>query len=315
MLGKDIRKVPTATVRPRRRHSLKYSFRGSVSTEPTSISTNSTTYGQSSNDFSSPVVDTPSTSVTDMLEYSPLRAPAKKERTHKGPLRRPINRLSQLQHSRGWNEYDDGDEASDPEAYTILVEPHTSGSMAGAAGLSKLASFIASNLTLATQKIKQQLRFSSNSTRNTRRPVESNHPALDPETLSSPVDDDDASTHSAPDAYTTYSTFPLNGSRSQPVQMRDSLLLRLSIVSFAFSFATLFIAATLTFSPRRKAHLPADLGILVGIIAALTSAVTGLSLICSREVSLAWLWGAVILLVFFSVCGGCWQLLVVVASV
>jgi len=317
MLSKDIRKVPTATVLPRLRHSTKHSFPGSASTGQTSASTNSTVYGRSSNGFSSPALDTPSTSVADMLESSPLKAPMKKGGQNRDQLRRQTKHPSHLHHHGYWNEFDDDDdEASDPEAYTILVEPRTSRSLPGAAGISRLANIITSILTVSTQKFKQQLQPSLSVTQNARRPLKSNHPASDPETLSSSIDDDHSSTTFAPYTYTTYSTFPtLNESNSQAVQYRDTLLLRLSIASFAFSFTTLLIAATLTFSARRRSHLPADLGILVGIIAALTSAVTGLALMCSREVSLAWLWGLLLLLGFISVCGGSWKLLAIVASV
>jgi len=246
-----------------------------------------------------------------MLVTSPLRAPTKNGRCRGDQLRKHPSRSRR----RGyWNEFDDGDQASDPEAYTILVDPHTSKTLPGAAGISRLANFINSTLTLSIQKIKQHLRPPPSTTHNARSPLISKDAASDPEIVSSPIDDDDAL--SAPHTHATYSTFPtLTDSQSQPVQTRDRLLLRLSIASFVFSLTTLLIAASLASSTRRKPDLFADLGILVGVIAASTSAVTGLALMCSRDVSMAWLWWGLILLGIVSICGGCCEVLAVMASV
>jgi len=314
MLGKDIRKVPAPTVLPRLRQLTQRSFPDFTSTEHTSASTKSTGYGRTSNGVSSPAGDTPSTSVTDMLESSPLRAPTNKARQQRDQLRRQIKHPSRSQRRGYWNEFDDGDQASDPEAYTIFVDPHTSKTLPGAAGISRLANFINSTLTLSIQKIKQHLRPPPSTTHNARSPLISKDAASDPEIVSSPIDDDDAL--SAPHTHATYSTFPtLTDSQSQPVQTRDRLLLRLSIASFVFSLTTLLIAASLASSTRRKPDLFADLGILVGVIAASTSAVTGLALMCSRDVSVAWLWWGLILLGIVSICGGCCEVLAVMASV
>ncbi len=313
MLGKDIRKVPAPTVLPRLRQLTQRSFPNFTNTEHTSASTESTGYGRPSNGLSSPAGDTPSTSVTGMLVTSLLRAPTKNGRYRRDQLRKHPSRSRR----RGyWNEFDDGDQASDPEAYTILVDPHTSKTLPGAAGISRSANFITSTLTLSTQKIKQYLQPLPGTTHNDRSPLISKDPASDPGVVSSPIDDDRISTTSAPHTHATYSTFPtLTDSHSQPVQNRDKVLLRLSIASSAVSFTTLLIAASLAISTRRKPHLFADLGILVGVIAASTSAVTGLALMCSRDVSVAWLWWGLILLGFVSICGGCCQVLAVMATV
>lgn len=317
MLGKDIRRVPASPGLPRRRHSTQQSCPGSASTDQTSISTISTAYDPSSTGFSSPAVDTSSTSVADMLESSPLKPATKKGRRHRDhPLRRQTTHSPQSQHCRYWNEFDDGDELSDPDAYTILINPDTSRSLPGTARISKLASIIASHLTLSTSTVKEWLQPQRSASYNVRCPPKSNHATPDPETLFSTIDDDDASSTSQPYTQRTYSTFPtFNSSDSQAVQTRDTILFRLSIASFAFAFTTLFVAAALASSARRKAYLPADVGILVGVIAALTSAVTGLALMFSREVSLGWVWRGILLLGFLGVCGSCGKLLAVVGSV
>ena len=326
MLDKDIRKVPAAAVFPRRRQSTLHPCPGSASTEQTSVSTSSALYDPSSTGFSSPAVDTPPTSVADMLQPSPLKPPTKKGRGPRDhPLRRQPTPPSQSQHCRYWNEFDDGDEASDPETYTILVNPHNSRSLPGTAGISRLGSLIASFLTLSTQQVKQWLQPHPEASLDARRRLNSNHAASDQETLSSPDDgdgdDDDEEEPTTSQIYTqpiyAYSTFPApkpSTSIHQALRNRDKLLFRLSIASFAFSFTTLFIAATLVVSARRKAHLAADLGILVGVIAALTSAVTGLAIMYSREVSRGWV-GAILLLLFVAICGVCGELLTVVGSV
>lgn len=317
MLGKDIRTVPASAGLPRRRHSTHQSCPGSASTEQTSTSTNATAYDPSSTGFSSPAVDTSSTSVADVLESSPLKPATNKGRKHRDhPLRGQTTHSPQSQHSRYWNEFDDGDEPSDPDAYTILINPHTSRSLPGTAGVSKLASIIASHLPFSTSTVREWLQPHRSASHNARDPPRSKHASPDPEPLCSTIDDDDAFPRSQPYTQCTYSTFPtFDCPDSQTVQPRDTLLLRLSMASFAFAFTTLFVTAALAFSARRKAHLPADVGILVGVIAALTSAVTGLTLMFSREVSLGWVWRVMLLLGFLGVCGSAGKLLAVVGSV
>ena len=317
LLGKDIRKVPAATVLPRRRDFDQHSCPGSASTEQTSASTNSAAHGRSSNGSSSSTVDTPSASVADMLESSPLKPPTKRKRKRRGHLiPKSINQASHPQQRRYWNEFDDGDEASELEAYVIFASADTTRGLPGTAAISRLAGFFASYLSLSTENLKQWLRPPLGGSPNNRPLLPRSQAASDLEALSSPIDDNDAPTRCHPHTKPTYSTFPaFKQPDSQAVQNRDSLLLRLAIASLGFSFATIFIAAALASSARRKAHWSADLGILVGVIAALTATVTGLALSYSREASLGRVWRVLLLLVFVAVCWACGELLAVVGRV
>ncbi len=241
-----------------------------------------------------------STSVPNKPNPAPSITPRKKRR--EPPHRVSIAKSPQPASQRYWNEFDDGDEASDNEAYTILVNPETSHSLPGAAKLSKYAHHVISNINQSARSVGHWLSPQITTTDDEARPLKGGVPDLGSNAQPSQLDDDDSSTENIY-RQRSYATFPnLPYSIAQAHRNRETLLFRLYVSAFAVSFITLFIAAMLAASARRKAALPADIGILVGIIAALTSSIAGVGLMYTREDELAWLHKSVVMMAFVLVC-------------
>lgn len=136
MLDNDIRKLP-APVRPRDRRYASNSNAQTNSTEQTSLSTPSTADGPTGSGFSGPMIESPPTSVcggpgdsrANDLKKKQRQSPAQREH----PLRVQTNLDSPPQQQlRYWNEFDDGDEGSSDEVYTVFVDPTSSSGHLGA---------------------------------------------------------------------------------------------------------------------------------------------------------------------------------------
>ncbi len=150
VLDHDIRKLP-APVKPRDRRNPNGSTHPTESTGRTSVSALSTADGRSS--ISGPLVESPVTSAPESPEDTPVSGPKKKRRfrsRREHPLRLQTNFDSPPPRRRYWNEFDDGDEGSPNEAYTIFVDPHAESALPGAALISRLMERIYSTSKKAT---------------------------------------------------------------------------------------------------------------------------------------------------------------------
>ncbi|KAI9868567.1 MAG: hypothetical protein M1830_005633 [Pleopsidium flavum] len=312
-LDGDIRKVPAAAASPRRRSTTYYSSPGSASTKPKSTSATSTADGPSSSGVSGPDIDTPSTSVPDMLESHPVQAFRKKRRTLKQhPLRKQIDQSTESKYQRYWNEFDDADETSDNEAYTILVDPNAPSNLPGATWISSLANVIISNVKLTTEKFTHGLSPRYKAYNYGRCRGKDDQTARQPEAEDS---DEDDSSGEHPYHHRHYSTFPeFDYPVRDAFRNRETLLFRLYVTGFAVSFILLFIGAILEASARPTEALPADLGLLVGVIAALASSVAAIGLMYARKDPLSWLHKLTALVAFALVWFGSAILLAVVGS-
>lgn len=127
MLDQDIRKLP-APVKPRDRRNPNNSNTQTISTEQTSLSTPSTTDGPTGSGFSGALVESTATSASEGPGDPPVNyfmKDHKSDTRREHPLRVQTNFDSPPQQTRYWNEFDDGDEASPDEVYTLFVDPHS----------------------------------------------------------------------------------------------------------------------------------------------------------------------------------------------
>lgn len=226
------------------------------------------------------------------------------------PLRNEIRKPPQTPHQRYWNEFDDGDEGSEPEAYTIFIDPNAPASFLGAGMISKFSKKLASGTKSVTEKIKPWL----NPGRTPER-----QPLIADDDFSAPVsaeDDTDPDnserplTHAIPGRHRQYSTFAPTRSSRNARQPRESLLFGSSVASFAASFIVLLVVTTLAATARKKALATADLGVLVGVIVSLTFSLVAVGTTMARRDRLGWVHHATVAVLFVLDCLGCGVLIV-----
>lgn len=298
-LKQDIRKVPTTSKASKRRKSQGRSSPEEPSTRPTSISASSTKNGVSSSDFSALRGGSSATSAPDVLADPPPDASKKKKRrrsNRKQMIHKRLQEPAQPRYERYWNEFDDGSEGSQDEAYTIFVDPNASYTIPGAAAVSRLFRSLSSSIKASEKTILHWLRSSQKTRHGERRPL------VDGECSPSTADSDQSDVGSSttpvkPSPHRRYSTFP---ALSQPpaVRARETLLFRSCIASFASSFLLLVVAAILVTTGRRKAANTVDAGVILGVVSSLVFAVMGVGSMVRRKNDVGWLHRAVVLLVF-----------------
>ena len=106
-----------------------------MSTEQTSLSTPSTADGPTGSGFSGPLIDSTATSASEGPgdpRVNDLMKGRKSDTQREHPLRVQTNFDSPPQQTRYWNEFDDGDEASPDEVYTVFVDPRPHSKRLGA---------------------------------------------------------------------------------------------------------------------------------------------------------------------------------------
>ena len=289
LLDRDIRKVPSNISTLHRHSSMSRRSSERASTHLTSNSATSLIKSPSGSGFSTAAVESPATSVPDQLEAPPLKAFKKKRRSRKAnPLRKQIS-LSQKQ--RYWNEFDDGDEAVENEAYTIFVDPESSSDFPGGPTVTKLFDIVSAKIKPRLQKAKSWLRSSSSRKDQNQQPT----PRDDYFTQRPPAEDSDLDSSSStedllPSNRNTrrYSTFPRppirqSASSIQARRARATLLLRCCLLSFLASFAFLLIAGVLEVTRRHRYIVAASIGSLVGMVASLLLAAVGVGMMIARK--------------------------------
>lgn len=249
-----------------------------------------------------------------MLESPPLSAFKKKRKLHPRrdhPLRKEVNERSNGDHQRYWNEFDDGDEGSENEAYTIFVDPDASTSFFGGGVFSNLTHNLISGARASTKKIKSWLNSTS-----TPEP----QPSLHNDDFSAQISADDTDLDNdelsplSPIQRRHYSTFPSHRSSRHALKSRETLLVGATITSFASSFVLLLVATILATTGRKKAAVTVDLGVVVGVVVSFIFSVVAVATTVARTDRLSWLHRATVVLLFVIDCLGCVSLVVFLGS-
>lgn len=309
-LNHDIRKIPAPVKSSNRKSSGSQLSSEGANTRQTSSSGDR----PSSSGFSAQLAESSATSVPNSLKRPPISVFKKKRGSRldaEHPLRQQLSGPSEPPHMRYWNEFDDGDEGSENEAYTIFVDPNATSPFPGAATLTKVIDRMAINVRASTRKVKSWLGSSTSTppTPDENQPLNEDFSAEDDTDLD---DDLAARLHH----HRNYSTMAHNSKARATLaaQSRDRLLSRSCIASFVASFAFLLVASILTTTGRKKAAATVDLGVIVGVIASLVFATVGLATIIWRTQTSGWTYRASVLLAFALDCMGCVALLVMLGE-
>ena len=241
------------------------------------------------------ICESPATSSPDPLETLPPKTCKKKRRTRKT---HPLHK--QLSHSEGpqryWNEFDDGDEAPEEEAYTIFIDPNAPSIFPGAQKISNLVSALKSKAKTSSKQARAWLQpFTKKSSKSDVSAVDdyfSQRPMTEASSLTSSSSDD----HIIPRNSRRYLTFPsypstpgsAAASISKAVRDREKLLFWCCITSFLASFLLLMVAGILASTRRKKFVLTADLGGFVGIVSSATFAILGVGMMAGRREDVGW---------------------------
>lgn len=263
------------------------------------------------------MVESSVTSAPDSPEPSQISAFKKKRRSpsrEEHPLRRQISG-SPAKHTRYWNEFDDGDEGSANEAYTIFVDPNATSPFPGAAALSKVIHRLTAKVRASGRRVESWLKSSSkpSTPQEHQALIDDNYPGIQPSAEDDTDWDNDYSTHLLHQRH--YSTMQSPAARvAREVKSRDYLLSRACIASFVASYALLILATILNTTGRRRNAAAVDLGVIVGVIASLVFSVVAVGTMVGRTEELGWVYRALVLVVFALDCVGCALLIVVLGS-
>ena len=240
-----------------------------------------------------------------MLQSPPLSAFKKKRWQHTNRLLTTrVNQVPKSQQQRYWNEFDDGDEGSEEEVYTIFVDPNNSSTFPGAVTVSKLFASIAAGVSLSAQKVKSWLGSEPKVEPNEEDSLSDGYRTRPASVeYDSDLEDDLSPDSLMRDPQRRYSTFP-NPRNKQARQSRETLLSRFCTASFIASVVLLAIAAVLASTGRRKSAVAVKLGVIVGVIWSLVFAIVGVGTMLARSNNLGWMHRAVVLLILAIICVG-----------
>ena len=285
VLDHDIRKLP-APVKPRDRRALNSSTALTDSTGRTSISTPSTADGPTSSGFSGPLMDSSGTSASEALGNAPMNECKKKRKFHprrKHPLRVETNFDCPPQQVRYWNEFDDAEETSPNEAYTIFVDPHSESKFPGAA----LAATLMTGVQAWGKKATSWLGWAPSSSAPERQPLLRDQ-CSSSSSRECEVETDLEHNHVIPSSYQTchpetrrYGSISATSTATTTRALRrgDRNLRRALIVSLLASITSLLIAIILVVidGHNTASNNPAlGIGVVICVTASLASGLLGL---------------------------------------
>ncbi|KAL8728964.1 MAG: hypothetical protein Q9166_005059 [cf. Caloplaca sp. 2 TL-2023] len=276
-LDQDLRKIPATVKTAPSRHSCGLLNPSPASTARNSTSATSNGDRPTSSSFSGPAVDSSATSIPEISEPPTQKASKKKRRPRRGrQLPKYIDTNPQPDRQRYWNEYDDGDEASENEPFAIYVDPNKSTALPGFRTISKVTSSLASQARTLSKKAKSSLHFSNQPTSKTLDETASPEDDCDPEdSPTDPLINHHKQSH--------YSTFHDRYVIDSAYQTRELLLTRFCIAFYMASYVLLVVAALLAFSGRRRAHLEVDVAVIIGVTSSLVFAVAGVGCVMKRH--------------------------------
>ena len=299
VLDHDIRKVPPLKESNKRRNSQGPQSPTESSTRHTSVSAGSTSFGPSDGGFSISRGESSATSAPD-IAVAARSKPLKKKRRHSQRsrlLEKNVRQSSQTKGRRYWNEFGDGSEGSDNEAYVIFVNPDASHDIPGFDTVKKVATGFSSMLHGMGRYLNLWYARCDNTRINEQaRLLSGEH--------SPSVDDSDASVtdvaikqSKSKRQYFTFPTIAL----TPAARAREALLFRSCLTSFAASMILLLIATILETTGRRKAAARVDAGVVIGVAASLVFAVIGVGSMLGRRDKLGWAHRGIVSLVFILV--------------
>ncbi|KAH0533875.1 hypothetical protein FGG08_007505 [Glutinoglossum americanum] len=306
-LKKDIRKLPASSKPPLRRSSHS----GFVSTGAnTSASTASTTDDPSST-FTEGAHESSATSEADLLQSPPPSALKKKKRRkpyQEHPPRKRSDEDGPVNFKRYWNEYDDGDEAPEDEPYTIFVDPNEPAGFPGMEGISRLRDIVVAKFQSASTKVKEWLPPSPKGGEQ--------QPLLGENNRFIPYDTDLEDSSLAERAIFSrrqYSTI-VEQEAQQTLRAREQFLIRAYVACFSASVLLLSLVFVLAITGKHKFHIPVDLGVITGVIASLSFAVTGMVMMLVRKTRVGSAQRFVVLTTFGAICVASGVLLALVGT-
>ncbi|KAL6715024.1 hypothetical protein ACLMJK_007285 [Lecanora helva] len=308
-LGQDIRKIPAAAEKTNGRASNGRIRSEPPSTNHSSISASSTSNERPKSGFSIGEGESSMTSAPDTVtpaESKPVKK-GRRQSHRRRILQKGLRETPRSKQQRYWNEFDDGSEGSEDEAYTILVDPNASAGLPGAAVVSNLFARIGSTIRTQGQKVAFWRPASDEPSKD---PKGANEPLLNgqhsPGMDDSDLSDEESSTGLMdPALQRRYSTFP-NTYESPAIRARETLLFRSCVTSFLASLILLFVAAILETTGRRKAEATVDAGVIIGVAASLVFAIIAVGSMVGRKDDVGWVHRTIVVLVFACVvaCSG-----------
>lgn len=216
--------------------------------------------------------------------------------------RQPSGQLvPQAQISTGyWNEYDDGSEAGDAP-YTVLIDPDSE-SFPG----EKIWTYLVTRAKKPVASIKAWL--SPPGTPGERRALlasENGGGYFDNQQSVADTDLEDeayASSNEFPAGYVThYATFPSVHDQKLS-RHREAMLFRIMLGSYGAAFTMSLISSVLVATGRRKLRVEVDAGVLVGVLASLFFALTGVASMLYRRMPLSWVHMCASWMTFMAIC-------------
>lgn len=307
LLKRDIRKMPPP----------KASLRKSVSSEggasaaskrAASSSAPSTADGPSGSGFSARVMNSSATSARDSAAESPaaITIESRKPRNHQHP--HTMKAPEPTPPRRYWNEFDDGDERVEDEAYAIYVDPDAPSGFPGAETISKLWVHTSKTTSSSVRRLMSLFNIRSEGNSDpTRQPLLS---AEGSRVFSySGVDDtsdseDEARVIDRSAAIRRRSAVLSRASSrvQKERQSREKVLFSSYVGCFVASFALLLVSGILQATGRHKAEFEVDAGVIVGVVMGLSFGITGTSLVLMRKEKLGLLHRAAVFLAFALIC-------------
>ena len=305
-LEQDIRKLPAVTDSskaraPPSRLSPEQSSAGHASISASSTVNGLLGSGSSAVQRESSVTSAPETATS--LPSSPIKKQRRKSH-RKRLLQKSLRQPSYKEQRRYWNEFDDGSEGSENEAYTILVDPNASSSFPGTVQASKVLTFLGTKIHATEQRVASWLRLKNHSKHEAQPLINGeNFPGIEDSDMS-----EEESCHRPvkPTASRRYATFPAGLHQRPAVRAREKLLFRCCLASIGASLVLLIVAAILLVTGRRKAEVTVDVGVIIGVAASLVFAVIAVGNMAGRRENVGWVHRSIVMLTFVCIvaCSG-----------
>lgn len=228
------------------------------------------------------------------------------------PLRRQVGEPLIAHHQRYWNEFDDGEEGSDNEAYTIFVDPNAASIFPGSVALNKAIERMTINIKFSTKKIRSWLGSSSVKS-------DEHQPLIDDDFLYAHYSAEDETDDFGDDSLSPTSYAP--SQRYIPatapvinVDTRDRNLSRCCVAFFFLAFTLLFLASIAAAAHRAKDAAIVGLGVVLSVILSLAFTVMAVGTMVLRNETLGWVYRTTVMLLFILDCLGCTVLVMALGS-